>query len=303
MIAVEERVEVHEQGAAEPAIGGGSLPPWVAEPYRLWSLFDMQTLFANHVVAISTRLSELGELAKNQAGSLSGADGTSLITALAKIRPDCESIGLESSLDQIHRIARLLTNKNVKHSEIAEHIRDLQRRFADDLGRTLCLFIAHDKAKYWRTGQLFGPEVFERLPLATVDIEEAGKCLACQRGTAAVFHLMRVMEVGLKETAAALGIPYAPSWESYLKQIERKISQDWPAKKAEWKKDEPFFREVLGQLTAVKVAWRNPTMHVVNDYTPEQAEEIFTAVRSFMRHLAAKLPNRQAGGTPVAPGG
>jgi hypothetical protein len=46
---------------------------------------------------------------------------------------------------------------------------------------------------------------------------------------------------------------------------------------------------VLAHLHAVKVAWRNPTMHIVNQYTPEQAEEVFNAVRGFMRHLASKL--------------
>ena len=45
-----------------------------------------------------------------------------------------------------------------------------------------------------------------------------------------VFHLMRVMEAGLKATAGSLGIPYAPSWESYLKQIGGKLEIEWKKK-------------------------------------------------------------------------
>jgi len=65
--------------------------------------------------------------------------------------------------------------------------------------------------------------------------------------------------------------------------------RNWRQRGVRWKRDEPFLREVLGHLQAVKVAWRNPTMHIVNVYTLEQAEEIFNAVRGFMRHLATRL--------------
>lgn len=122
---------------------------------------------------------------------------------------------------------------------------------------------------------------------ANQDIEEAGKCLALSRGTATVFHLMRVMEAGLKALAKPLGIPYAPTWESYITQIGTKIGEKHKRKTAKWKREEPFFRDVLGDLQTVKIAWRNPTMHIVRHYTPEEAEEIFRAVRGFMKRLAA----------------
>ena len=39
----------------------------------------------------------------------------------------------------------------------------------------------------------------------------------------------------------------------------------------------------------VKTAWRNPTMHIEKTYTPQRAEEILLAVKSFMAHLATKI--------------
>jgi len=105
-----------------------------------------------------------------------------------------------------------------------------------------------------------------------------------------------VMEGGLKVTANALGIPYAPSWESYLKQIAKKVGDKHPHKGIEWKRDEPFFQDVAARLETVKFAWRNPTMHVVRSYTEEEAREVYDSVKVFMRHLATKLKDVPIGG-------
>jgi hypothetical protein len=94
--------------------------------------------------------------------------------------------------------------------------------------------------------------------------------------------------------AKALDIPYAPSWESYIKQIETKISEKHKHKGIKWKRDEPFFREVLGNLQTIKIAWRNPTMHIVRQYTPEEADDIFRAVRSFMRKISGRIGETKA---------
>ncbi len=102
-------------------------------------------------------------------------------------------------------------------------------------------------------------------------------------------HLMRVMELGLKALAKALKIPYAPSWESYLSQIQTKIGAKRKTKGVKWKRDERFFRDLSGDLISVKQAWRNPTMHIDRRYSKEEAEEIFKAVKSFMCKLVARM--------------
>jgi hypothetical protein len=43
----------------------------------------------------------------------------------------------------------------------------------------------------------------------------------------------------------------------------------------------------MGDLQVVKMSWRNPTMHIVRTYTPEEAQQIFGAVKTFMGRLAA----------------
>lgn len=199
---------------------------------------------------------------------------------------DLAPLGLPCSIKAIERMLESLQRPECTYADINEQMPDLERRLQDEFDSTVFMYVPPRAVRFWQAPQLFGEKVLEVFPSAQRDIEEAGNCLACGRGTAAVFHLMRAMEVGLRAIALKLAIPYKPSWESYLEHIERKLAQDRQNKDAEWIAMEPFFREALSYLRAVKVAWRNPVMHIESHYTPAQAEEILSAVGVFMRHLA-----------------
>ena len=137
---------------------------------------------------------------------------------------------------------------------------------------------------------------------AQFEIDEAAKCLALRRSTACVFHLMRVMEVGIKAVARCLGIPdptkgSEKNWGKILKKIKDEIDNRNAAKSWKKAKDQEFFLASHAHLDVVREAWRNPTMHVENKYTEEEAEDIFAAVKSFMRKLATRLSET---GKPLA---
>src|SRR5262249_51752186 len=159
-------------------------------------------------------------------------------------------------------------------------------RLKDEMEGRVFLSLSAGEGNLYREPLQGWDDVFGRFPEALDDVEAASKCLAIGQGTATVMHLMRVMELGLKALAKALGIPYAPSWESYLKQIQTQIGKVWTDKTPEWKKEEPFYRDASGDLLSVKQAWRNPSMHVVRKYGPDEALEIYVAVRTFMKRLA-----------------
>lgn len=173
--------------------------------------------------------------------------------------------------------------------EIGDDFKDLRSRIEDQLKSRLFLFVEPSRAKYYRQPQLFGAELNDNFPGAIDDIEDAGSCLSLNQGTACVMHLMRVMEVGLKSLAKELKIPYAPSWESYLTQIEKNIAAKHATKSTKWKKNEKFYRDISGDLMTIKQAWRNPTMHIDRRYNQEEAEQIFNAVKTLMQRMAAKL--------------
>lgn len=128
----------------------------------------------------------------------------------------------------------------------------------------------------------FGRRVEDVFPTVSEEVSEAAKCLALQRPTAVVFHLMRAMELAIQRMARALecGNPEHKAWGVILSDMNAKI-QKMPRGRArdEWSAS-------LSHLYHVKQAWRNDTMHPKATYTETQADEVFRAVRSFMSHLA-----------------
>ncbi len=178
-------------------------------------------------------------------------------------------------------------------SQIKSQIYELQSRIQDELSHMELWLITKEDRRFIKTDP-FGPDIPNKFAQARDDIEEAGKCLAYGRGTACVFHLMRVMEVGLRALGASLNDPRLdpkrnPSWDSILKKCDEELLKPIKNRSAEWQQDDAFYSTAAAQLHAVKDAWRNPTMHVERKYTPEEAEEVWNAVRAFMRHLSKTL--------------
>ncbi|MGB7077607.1 MAG: hypothetical protein WBD53_10495 [Xanthobacteraceae bacterium] len=204
---------------------------------------------------------------------------------------ELDIIGARMSAASVRRLDGALASGKGTFGQVIELSADIDRRLRDELELVNLYVLDEDRIKYFAPANvLLGQDVVDKFPLAVTDIEDAGKGLSFGLGTSSVFHSMRVMESGLKALARLLEIPYAPSWESYLKQINDKITEKHKDKTPEWKTDEPLFRDLSGDLQAVKIAWRNPTMHVVRSYSIEEAEGIFRAVKTFMQRLAPKIP-------------
>jgi hypothetical protein len=238
----------------------------------LVSLFDLEMYFylpeseADEVVSDSDMQGMQGQIRLSRALS-------------AELKLDAVPMLLE-------RMEKRIEGKRYSKRDAGRDLRDLRSRIEDQLSQRFFFFVQPSLADYYQVAQQFGSDVEIRFPGAIDDIEGAAKCLALGQGTACVLHLMRVVEVGLKAIAKSLGIPYAPSWESYLNQIQSKISLPRKKKTAKWKKAEAFYRDVSGDLVTIKQAFRNPTMHVVRKYSADEAEEVFRAVRTFMKRLA-----------------
>ncbi len=134
---------------------------------------------------------------------------------------------------------------------------------------------------------LFGEEVFDAFSFAREDIEEAGKCLAFQRSTAAVFHLMRALESATQVIARKLGASISDAsgkglpWGVIAENMRPKIDAMTKGSDEQIK----WYR-VQQDLVTVNRAWRVPTSHPKETYTPDQAREVFEATKAFMKELA-----------------
>jgi hypothetical protein len=216
-----------------------------------------------------------------------------LAKSLKQFRTVLESADLQLSLDSYDRLQRLVDTENPGLPAVNELVAELQGRIRDELSHFELWLVTKAESRFLKINP-FGEDIPNKFDPARDDIEEAGKCLAYGRGTACVFHLMRVMEVGLRALAASLNDPRLdpkrnPSWDSILKKCDEELLRPLHSRCDEWRQDDGFYSTASAQLHAVKDAWRNPTMHVERNYTPEEAEDVWNAVRAFMRHLSQKL--------------
>jgi hypothetical protein len=278
--------------------------------YGVVSLYDVLRFAAHSFwksAEILTELRESPELYRSPSRAKDMAE------ALAGLTNNLHALGLPVSVKEIQKFNRWM-NEFVKELLAIEPLekqkeaflktRDMVSTKLEQLGSVIqseledrvFVHIPSDQAKYFGRGAAFGEAVNDRFPSTAFDINEAGNCIAFGRPTACVFHLMRVLEVGLKAFSFRWGIPYAPSWESYLKQINKLLAMDWKDKPDDFKQNEVFIRGVAGDILTIKHSWRNPTIHSVSSvYTPEEASKIFDTTMSLMSALAAHLKELTAG--------
>ncbi len=143
---------------------------------------------------------------------------------------------------------------------------------------------------------IFGMAVQERFPSALYEIDESAKCLALERTTATVFHLMRAMERALIAIRKCLGLPEPTrfsdrNWGVILRDIRLEVERRNKPGPTAWKnpEDQHLFADLVGSIAAVKLAWRDTTMHVESKYLASEAQEIFAAVRTLMQKVASRM--------------
>jgi hypothetical protein len=132
----------------------------------------------------------------------------------------------------------------------------------------------------------FGPEVQDAFPSSENDVAEAARCLAMQRYTACVTHLMRALEVPLDALARSCGVEAKSNWNKLLNDIEAKIRERRSDRNAV---AEQWMAEAATQFRFIKNAWRNHAMHARGSYDEAQARDIYGSGRGFLQQRAAHL--------------
>ena len=166
-------------------------------------------------------------------------------------------------------------------------------RVTEDLDSEMFLAIPADRISYYEQKEpLFGAEVANSFPSAAYDIAEAGKCYALHRSTASVFHLMRVLEIGLTVFADRFGVPSShTNWQNIIEGIEkavRNLASESP-RPVDWKEQQEFYSQAASHFMTLKDAWRNYTMHKRGKFTEDEVETILPNVRALMQKLATRL--------------
>lgn len=126
---------------------------------------------------------------------------------------------------------------------------------------------------------------------------EKRNCLAAECPTAAVFHLMRVAEYGLRALAYDRRVELdkkkpleLATWEDIIKKLEEAEDEikGYPktlAREAQY----DFFHGAMMQFRGFKNVFRNQVMHTRKSYDRDRAVSVFNQVSEFMQILATRI--------------
>lgn len=206
----------------------------------------------------------------------------------------CKSLGLTFSEMTIQRIKSELSGDSIISSmEILNSIEELENRLTDEMKSRKFFSVEPDKQYLLDGENLFGVEVAKAFHSASNDIEEAGKCLAFERWTAAVFHLSRIAEIATVQIGKKVG--YKSPKEGFSEvlkymdnQLER-VRKDYKNASPSFKGNVDFLSNVTAQMHVVNQAWRQRVAHLDKKYTEEEALRIWSATKGLMEQLAIQI--------------
>jgi hypothetical protein len=215
----------------------------------------------------------------------------SMIHKLTQFEQECLRLNLPMSAKAIHKLIPKIST--FTWEDPGKYFPELNNRLVDEMESTIFFSIEKNRQPLLVDKNLFGSEVTEAFPSASVDIEEAGKCLAFERWTAAVYHLSRVAEIATVTICKRVG--YASPKEGFgeaLKYMDsnlEKARKDYKHANPLFKGDLEFLSTVTTQMHAVNDAWRRHVSHMDKKYTEEEAIRIWDTTRALMQQLASKL--------------
>jgi hypothetical protein len=263
---------------------------WQENPNRLVSLLDMLPFVAYNFCRASSLLGQVHS--QIQSGVTPTESSWSLVAGeLGMLELACEQLALTNTLAQIRRVKPIFFDgaTRLNFNNFARDVLEVQVRMTDELKARTLFILSAEEAPYFADHH-FGPSVAQRFPDALFDMDEAAKCFALERPTACVFHLMRITEHGLRAIGDLLKLedPLGPNWDQVIKKIGAELKLDYKDRKFKGQAD--LLSHISTHLHAVKVAWRDPTMHVDKKHTTQEAREIYNATCGLMRYLAENLP-------------
>jgi len=167
----------------------------------------------------------------------------------------------------------------------------LEAIYAELKGK-LFLYVPDHRAKFyerpappWAVAPFFAS--------ASADMQSAGSCFATGQSTACVFHLMRVLEHGLRSLAAATGVLMgsydSASWGDLIGAIQSEIKKMQTGGRPTAAGEKQFFSDAAAQFGNFKDAWRNYVSHARGPCSEVDALKLLNDVPHFMAHLATRL--------------
>jgi hypothetical protein len=242
------------------------------------------------VVCRLESLREQARIHRSPSGTLYEYSREDLLKNLREMRTECDVLALShtSGLTSFFETKIVQKNKDYTYGELLNDLDTLSFNFSNELSERVFFRVENKKLEYFQKTDLFGHEVSVAFPSCISEIESAGNCYALEENEASVFHLMRVLERGLRVLAAKFGVDFNhTTWKYVIDQIESKVKKMDSSFGSDWKEQQKFCSQAATQFMFLKDAWRNYVMHVSDvPYDTGTAHSIFLHVRGVMRALA-----------------
>jgi hypothetical protein len=271
--------------------------------FGLWSLWDMQELKARPFLSAMGALAILEQILEQQDAqhlkvTVVKTAADTIVSTLKEFSAACVALGAEVSKVAADELIASLRDGKHTFAALHDDVRHLQKYFERQLTAAKLLALNPEDARFYDGAvSMFGDDTIRAFPSIASEVDEAGKCLALQRAAAAIFHLMRVVEVALRSMAPMLGITETnPSWNTIIRKIDKEIKLQ--PRDRTLSAGYAFLEDVSAQMHAVNRAWRTRAMHVDATFSLDNARDIFAAVKSLMQHLATQRAEASASEAP-----
>jgi hypothetical protein len=215
----------------------------------------------------------------------------------------CDNFDADPSLlEQIKTLeGELIEGKaDRRESVLRARLDGIGKSIENNLNARKFMFMPADHASYWNNPEIFGKYFILSFPeAASFEMLEVGKCFAAARGTACVFHCMRVAEYGLRKLARQLRVTIGDhgkkcpleygDWNKVITAVRNKISkirQQPAGPKRE--KVLQYYSSAADQCEYLKDIWRNELMHTRRFYSKSETLGVINRVRDFIEPFLLK---------------
>jgi hypothetical protein len=188
-------------------------------------------------------------------------------------------------------------NEFVVFHGLQTRIEEIHRSIRSESKLHLFMYLAPERVRFFSDPTQGWEDVAKRWPEVAYDIKESSVCFALDRYAASTFHILQVAEFGVIKICDLMCVSGdKPGWGCVkrLRAIVDKPFKDCCPLEQQHRK---FLTDLVPLMEIVMKSWRHKLDHVDNwlkwlntDFGPENAEEVRTATRGFMRNLSRELP-------------
>jgi hypothetical protein len=274
---------------------------------RLWSLAEIMDYFpaalfmqwsgiAGHYYKLFAETTIDG--AWSGSNVITQADRSTFDAVMNDVEGYCTRLELVASVATIKKMRRCLADAKSKYREYFALGPELNGRMRDEIDNRWFISLTLKEEGYYKKPTTGWNDIIERYPDTVRDIEEASLCFALGRYAAAVFHSLQILELGVIDLGKIIGVTDSQlGWGATINALRNILKTKYQDRSQFQKDNSAFFEQINGTIEVVNSAWRNKVSHAQNklilltsDFTPDVAEEILIASRSFMRRLATDAP-------------